>query len=240
MYVRGNPVMLIDSNGMNDHEYEFNEKTGETKYISDLGGENVDFIHYTGGGEHSGQTEIVNQCENKSVFMKTSEYIKGYSRRNENTNWKTIFNEWSNGKGPEKSLIYGKEHQMNIDLLNSYQVNMAYENYIQNGENLKYSFGGDFGILGAIRAGTNMTEQMVGSASVSVYPIGNLLVIAIMDSKSISSWTPQWWDGDEVNTSRTNATSVPKSTTYQTYLIIIERSKMKRINSIYNEIHLPD
>jgi RHS repeat-associated protein len=239
MYVRGNPVTLIDPNGMNDHEYEYNAETGEYKYLSDLGGEEVDFIHHK-GGEHDEQTEIINQCENKSIFMSSSKFIEGYSHRGKDVNWKTIYNEWKNGIGPEKSLISGNEHQMNKDLLDSYQVNKAYEEYVANGEDSKYYFKGDFGIIGAIRAGANMTEQMVGSAAVSIYPVGNLLVITIMDSKSISSWTLNPFDGDEVNISRTKTSSPPKSTTYQTYVIIIERSKMKRINELYNEANSPD
>ncbi|MDT8309182.1 MAG: hypothetical protein RQ866_06595 [Bacteroidales bacterium] len=61
-----------------------------------------------------------------------------------------------------------------------------------NGPNKKYYYSGDFGLIGYLRAAANMTEQMAGSAGVSFYPIGNLLVITILDSKSISSWT---WNG---------------------------------------------
>ncbi len=239
MYVRGNPVMLIDPNGMNDDEFKYDADKGEYTKISDLGGCDVDFYHHK-GGEHDGQTEILNKKTGDKQYMSTSEFIEGYTHRKTNVNWNTIYSEWKNGTGPEKSLISGKDHQMNTDLLDSYQVNKAYEEYVANGEESKYYFEGDFGIIGLIRAGVNMTEQMVGSAGVSLYPVGNLLVITIMDSKSISSWTLNPFDGDEVNIPRTNASSPPKSTTYQTYVIIIERSKMKRINELYNEANLPD
>ena len=38
MYVRGNPIMRIDPNGMNDDEWDVNMKTGETTWVGPKGG----------------------------------------------------------------------------------------------------------------------------------------------------------------------------------------------------------
>lgn len=54
---------------------------------------------------------------------------------------------------------------------------------------------------------------------------------AVMDSKSMKSSTLRR-DGDEVNIPRTSSSSLPKSTTYQTYIIIIEKSSMATINQM--------
>ena len=43
--------------------------------------------------------------------------------------------------------------------------------------------------------------------------------------------------GDEVNLKRINGKVIPKSNTYQTYIIIIDREQMKKINYQYNISH---
>jgi len=238
MYCAGNPVMLVDPDGRNHRppdEFVYNAKSGEYTKISDLGGCEVDFIHHI-GGSHNGKTEILNKKTGENAFMKTSRYLRGYTRRG-NITWRNIYNEWKNGTGPEKSLIYGEKHVMNKELLQSYQVNAAYEKFMEEGGRKKTYFEGRFGLLGLFRSNANMTEQMVGKAGVSIYPVGNLLVIMIVDSKSKSSWTWKWWDGDEANIPRINGIGPPKSTTHQTYLIIISREEMQQINNIYNFNH---
>ncbi|NGF75862.1 hypothetical protein G5B10_08230 [Fluviicola sp. SGL-29] len=91
---------------------------------------------------------------------------------------------------------------------------------------------GEFGIPGAIDAGKNMTAQMIGKAVYNFYPLGEKLIVLIIDSKSVSSWTLNPFDGDEVNKARSNhgiispsGNKEPKTTTYQTYLFMLDNYK---------------
>ena len=136
-------------------------------------------------------------------------------------------------------MIYGLDHPMNQDLFFSYQVFRATEEFYNNNENKTY-FRGEFGLFGYLRATFNMTEQMVGKAAVSIYPIGDKVVIMIVDSKSISSWTWKWWDGDEVNIPRVNGQIIPKSTTHQTYLFIVDKRELKANYEKYASWHDTD
>lgn len=53
-YVRNNPILRIDPNGMNDDVFTVDQSTGTIKKISDLGGNQVD-IYYFGTSESNGK-----------------------------------------------------------------------------------------------------------------------------------------------------------------------------------------
>jgi hypothetical protein len=237
-----NPILNIDPDGRWAGEYDVvvNADGRKTKTkTSDIGDkEGIDFLHYT-GGKNDGKT-LITDNNGSEQFMSTSDFMKGYTHRNAETNWKTIYDEWKTGTGPENSLIYGKDHQMNDDMFFSYQVNRATEDFNASGGKGKIYFPGSFGLFGYMRSSTNMTEQMVGKAGVSIYSVGDKAVIMIVDSKSISSWTWKWWDGDDANIPRVNGVGGPKSTTNQTYLFIVTKKELQNNFEKYNSLHDTD
>lgn len=80
-------------------------------------------------------------------------------------------------------------------------------------------FEGEFGLAGAWKAGNNMTAQMIGKANISFYPVGNQLIIMVVDSKSITSWSLNpFAKGESNNVSRQAGKLIPESTTHQTYI----------------------
>jgi len=58
MYVRGNPVMLVDPDGRSDHEWNYNIVTGEMTWVSDLGGKEVQFVNFVNPDKDGGMTGI--------------------------------------------------------------------------------------------------------------------------------------------------------------------------------------
>ncbi|OGX85366.1 DUF6443 domain-containing protein [Hymenobacter glacialis] len=253
-YVFNNPIALVDPTGMApqtiydfegkahqiddddqetlyqatnspDNEYEVNDKTGSWVKTSNLGGNDIDFYHHV-GDDRDGQTEITDVESQDTQWMSSSKFIQGYKRRSTATNWRDLFNEFYDGTGPEKSLIAGASHPMIKQIMASEQFAKAFLMYRrQSANNKPYLFKGSFGLGGLMNSGLNMTSQMLGKTAYSFYPVGNKLVIMGADSKSRSSWTPWWWDGDEVNTPRVNGLGGPQSTTHQTYLWYINKSK---------------
>ena len=223
-----NPINGVDPDGA------FFEYDADGNKISDLGGTDTHFYH-----QANGDTKVVDALTNASFIINGGEsLIRGYAQRGLEVNYKTIFNEWNNGSGPEKSLIYGEDHPMNEDLSFSYQVFKATEKFNKEGDGKTLSEG-DFGIFGLIRAG-NMTEQMVGKATTSIYSLGNKRVILMVDSKSISSWTAKWWDGDEVNIPRVDGLGPARSNTHQTYIFILTEKQLQDNHYLYDTLHDSD
>ncbi len=74
-----------------------------------------------------------------------------------------------------------------------------------------------------------MTAQMLGKANYSFYNVGDHLVITIMDSKSMMSYSlnpiVKLLPESMINTSRTPGKTIPQSTTRQTYLLILPIKK---------------
>jgi len=222
-YTMNNPINLIDHDGrapLPPNEYEIDLRTGKQTMISGLGGQDVSFYHYKGGGaEYNGKTRILNMNTYEEQWMSSSKYMLGYEHRDNTVNYETIFDEFITGTGPEKSLIGDQWHQMNKEIMKSSQFESAIESWKENGLDSKYYFEGTFGIPGAVKAGTNMTAQMLGKAGVSFYPIGDLVAIMVTDSKSKTSWSLNpFAKKEENNIPRVNGQGGPESTTHQTYI----------------------
>lgn len=228
-FVQNNPIRRVDPTGALDGEYELtHDKDGKevkTK-VSNLGDEDgIDFIHHMDGGQ-KGNTQIVNTKSGYTNWIKDGQkYMRGYSQR-DNANWETIYNEWSNGTGPENSLMYGRDNAMVKDIRKSNLYGGARNDYLKikawdfdNKVEKKY-IPIDFGLSGLLLSGTNMTMQMMGSGGASFYEIGNnqrLVIITDQKTKESFYYHLPWIN----NISRTGSgTQEPKSTTNQTYIWI--------------------
>ena len=182
--------------------------------ISNLGGDKIDFFH-----QANGNTKVVDRASGEYNTIKDGEsFIRWYTERNRKTDYKTIFNEFTEGTGPEKSIIYGKDHQMNVGIIDSYQFLRAAKKMVNSNKD-KMMVKGTFGVFGAIRAGTNMQEQMMGKANISMYEIGDNIIFTVLDSKSKTSWSLNPFAKDEENNITRNPNqTTPEGNTFQTYI----------------------
>jgi len=81
MYVRGNPIMLVDPNGMNDDEWNLNIETGEKTKVSDLGGKDVQIInHYR--TDENGDAVHINTTSFEGAEVFTGPVAQNYSNPN--------------------------------------------------------------------------------------------------------------------------------------------------------------
>lgn len=231
VYAGNDPIRYMDPTGMysteewkkdngitdNDlatvYESPKDEYDKDGNKISNLGGDETDFYH-----QENGSTKVVNRKSKESNTISGGEsIIKDYTQRNGKTSFWAIFDEFMEGTGPEKSVMYGKDHQMNQGIINSYQFFRAAKKFLASDKD-KMKVKGTFGIFGAIRSGPNGVEQMMGKANISMYKLGDNIVFVVTDSKSRSSWSLNPFDGDEVNVSRQEGKIIPKSNTHQTYI----------------------
>ena len=194
-YTLNNPVMLVDVDGMGvEGEYDIvtnDDGTTTKRKISTLGDdEGIDFYHYR-NGEYAGQTEILYHGKHAN-WMGSSNNIRGYALRQDDVNYADITREFLDGIGYEKSIFFG-DHPMVKDLQLSYVAHLAREDFITSRKSKikgNTEFGGSLTFL---RAGVNMTEQMVGSAGYSVHTLGeDMVMIMVFDSKSRSSLYYHW------------------------------------------------
>ena len=228
-FVQNNPINRIDPSGALDEYTEtvnLAGKTTKTK-ISDLGGNKVDFTHII-GGKQNGQTRITSRGTGKEVYMKSSKDIFGFTRREGGVGWDKLFDEFTSGTGPENSLII--KPAMLQDLIKSEQFIDATQAYMDAGAPEKMSYKPSFTLMDAYKIGSsNMTMQFVGKAAYSFYNVGDNLVISIMDSKSVVSYSfnplikilPESW----YNKDRLGKMEIPNSTTRQTYFMILPIKK---------------
>ncbi|WP_292015436.1 RHS repeat-associated core domain-containing protein [Chryseobacterium sp.] len=211
------------------NEYEVDLKTGKTRQISDLGGNEIDFYHYVGGGaQFNGKTRIVDRATGDDQWMASSKNLKGYTRRMNSTNWANLYDEFLSGGGPENSLLVGKENTAVKQLMETDMYETAVDYFRDTSMNEKTSFSGMFGLIGFAAEGSNMQGQFMGKTNFSFYPVGNKVVVMAFDSKSVSSYSLNPFNKAESrNIPRTNGVGAPQSTTRQTYLFWVDKNKMK-------------
>jgi RNA recognition motif-containing protein len=155
-----------------------------------LGGNEIDFYHYVGGGaQFNGKTRIVDRATGDDQWMTSSKNLKGYTRRMNTTNWATLFDEFLRGGGPENSLLVGKENAAVKQLTETDMYDTAVDYFKDTSMNEKTSFSGMFGLIGVAAERSNMQGQFMGKTNFSFYPVGNKVVIMAFDSKSVSSYS---------------------------------------------------
>ena len=210
------------------NEYDVNLKTGEVKKISDLGGDEIDFYHYTGGGsEFDGKTRIVDRESGADQWMSSSKNLKGYAHRGNAINWESLYDEFIGGNGPENSLLAGQKSVAVNEMMNTRMYSDAVEYFLNTSTNDKVSYAASFGVGGAIRENTNMQGQFMGKTNFSFYPVGNKVVIMGFDSKSVSSYSFNPLNKAESrNIPRINGVGGSQSTTRQTYLLWVDKKNM--------------
>ena len=99
--------------------------------------------------------------------------MKG-TKRSTSVDWSTIFNEWSNGTGPEKSFFEG-----------THPSNSAIQNSGLSNQGVAVDM---ISIIDNFLVGTNIQVQMMGSYNASFYKLGDKTLSLIQDSKSKTSF----------------------------------------------------
>lgn len=201
----------------------YNEYDSDGKQISNLGGDKVHFYH-----QKNGNTKVVDNLTGLSSIIKGGEsFIKGYVQRNGKTNYNDIFQEFKTGEGPEKSIIFGEKHQMNEGIIDSYQFYRAAGKMLRS-KSSKKMVKGTFGPAGAMRAGLNMQEQMMGKANISMYELGDKILFVTLDSKSATSWSLNPFAKDDSNNfPRIPGILTEEGNTYQTYIFMLSKHQVK-------------
>jgi hypothetical protein len=218
-YAFNNPLRYSDPTGL--YEYDVNGKQ-----ISKLGGKTTDYRH------QKDNSVIIQDVKSKqkqtiSPTKKGESVLKNYTYRDSKIHGTQIANEFLDGTGPEKSLISGRDKQMNIDIMTSPIFKNAVSEFkkTEMTEKELYTGEGQFGAKGAVEAGANETLQVLGKFSVSFYPVGDNVIVLVTDSKSSNSLNPLekfvGWATDDPeygNIPREKGVVTPKGNTYQTYL----------------------
>jgi len=91
-----------------------------------------------------------------------------YTMRGNDVNYKTLFEEFKTGTGPEYSG-FGADHAMVADLKNSLIVTMATEKFLAGGCKPLKMWDVPFGLAKIPLASQSMTEQFIGGARVSIF-----------------------------------------------------------------------
>lgn len=159
--------------------------------------------------------------------MNSSKNLKGYTRRSNNVDWEMMYDEFTDGKGPENSLLVGQQSVAVNQMMGTRIYIDAVEYFSNTSTNEKVSYAASFGLWGAARENTNMQGQFMGKTNFSFYPIGNKVVIMAFDSKSVSSYSLNPFNKAESrNIPRVNGVGSSQSTTNQTYLLWVNKNNM--------------
>lgn len=179
------------------------------------------FSFFNSFGSPYGKTEIVNNETKDKIFTNISPFIKGYTQRDDKTDWARLFAEFATGKGPEKSLMYGLNQKMNRDIIASSIYIKALTTFLATKRDKDLIKPG-FGPIGAASSGTNMSAQFLGKANYNFYKVGNKIISIITDSKSKTSWSLNPFAKDEIfNTPRSKGKITQLGNTFQTYIFIL-------------------
>ncbi|EKT4510585.1 RHS repeat-associated core domain-containing protein [Flavobacterium psychrophilum] len=189
VYCINNPIIHTDPTGRSvDGEFE-KDKNGKWQKTSTVGDDiGVDFYHTDGkdkDGNATQNTYVTDRKGNWNSIKNGREALSGEKRGND-VNWENIYDEWSGGYGPERSVFEG-DHPANKAIKGNYLFAHAYTDFKDSG--LTKSGGAvDFGLLDVMMTDNNMQVQMMGSYNASFYKLGDTTLSLIQDSKSRSSF----------------------------------------------------
>ena len=145
-----------------------------------------------------------------------------YTMRGNDVNWKTLYNEFLTGEGPEYSG-FGANHPMTKDLKNSWIVGIAQAEFLKrNADNIKNNrplqslkmYDVPFGLVGAGMSGVGMTEQFIGGARISIIPTGSSLVYIVNNTTGAYSYNLH----STPDIPRVPGTLTPQGTIYQRFM----------------------
>jgi len=105
-------------------------------------------------------------------------------------------------------------------------------NDIEDGKDM---VGVGFGLVGLLRSGPDGWEQMMGSASISYYVVGDKVVYLIHDQKTRESF--YYHIPGIKNKTREPYRIIYKANTYQTYLWIEDIEESKRLFYLFNSAY---
>jgi RHS repeat-associated protein len=189
VYVVNNPILHTDPDGRSvDGEYEL-DANGNFQKVSDKGDDiGVDFYHFDNvlgdDGKTIQKTWITDRKGNWN-WMKNGRYNLQGDVRDGETNWSTIYEEFRDGTGSERSFFEG-EHTAIQDIKDNYLFEKAFTKFEKTGRD-KAPIEANFSPLDIITTGTNMQVQMMGSYNVSFYKLGDKVLSLVQDSKSRTS-----------------------------------------------------
>ncbi|BDW93374.1 hypothetical protein MACH07_22060 [Flagellimonas marinaquae] len=188
-FVLNNPMMHTDPDGRSvDGEYELID--GEWKKTSTKGDDiGVDFYHTDtkdSKGNDVQKTYVTDREGNWNVINNGRYALQGESRGTD-TDWSTVYNEFLDGNGPERSVFEG-DHQSIADIKKNYLFKNAAEDFEESGDSKGGGEVSFWPIWDNIGTGSNMQVQMMGSFNASFYKLGDKTLSLVQDSKSRTSY----------------------------------------------------
>ena len=138
-----------------------------------------------------------------------------FTMRGDDVNYKTLFNEFETGTGPEYSG-FGQNHPMTKDMQKSLIVTIAMAEFLAGGSKPLINFDVPFGLASIPLASQSMTEQFIGGARVSIIPtsIGTAFII----NNSTGWYSASYHTANDIN--RSPGRTTPYGTIYQRFMWI--------------------
>ena len=230
VYTMANPINLVDPDGKSTlPPYEY-DKDGNK--ISDLGGDKIDFFH-----QENGDTVVVDRETGATNTISGGEaLIRGYTHREKDTSWLTLFSEFDLGYGPEKSLLsdfddstegfFGSMNKVSSIYASKARDKVLTENLLKNNVTFNYFE------VNPLTAGLDGWEQFLGRVNLSYYKLGDKVLFLMHDSKSFTSLSYRLGSSWDRSTFRLDGT------TYQTYIWTESmneiRQKNQRLQNLVN------
>lgn len=159
-YCRLNPINRIDPTGALVGEYE-KDDDGNWNKVSTKGDEiGVDFYHTDGVNDKGDKTQTTFITDRKGNWnaMSNGRYALQGEQRGDEVNRETIYNEWKNGTGSERSVFEGN-HPANIAIKDNYLFQNAYEDFQKSGLSKKAVEVNILYGIDILRKGGNMQVQ---------------------------------------------------------------------------------
>lgn len=191
-YVLGNPISHTDPDGRSvDGEYEL-DNDGNWVKVSKKGDKiGLDFYHEDNvdiGDGKVGQVTTVKDRQGNSNKISNGRYVLSGKERNSNVGWNTIYEEFMNGTGPERSVFIGR-NDLGEQIASGSEHSDNFEEFVNSDKPRQPNiFEGNF-IWGKALTGNtrNGLQLFIGSYNYSFYKLGDRVLTIVQDSKSKES-----------------------------------------------------